>query len=116
MRSRREERRLMHVPAERLGPYVQGLRELEAAIEYPAGERVFTIDHGSDYQAFFSGMGEAHFALALEGSVVVGNVVGVLKRVRLGKRSLEALYVCDLKVGQDQRGRGVARGLLAFGL
>jgi GNAT superfamily N-acetyltransferase len=108
--------RLVHVEAPDLGPFVPGLRALEAAIPYPAGSEQFTIDHGPDYHPFFSGIGQSHFALAWSGDAVLGNVVGVRKQVACGVRLLEALYICDLKVAPTQRGRGLARRLLAYGL
>ena len=108
--------RMVHVEAADLGPFVPGLRDLEAAISYPAGPEQFTIDHGPDYHPFFSGIGESHFALASSGDAVLGNVVGVRKQVVCGVRRLEALYICDLKVAPTQRGRGLARRLLAYGL
>ena len=108
--------RLHHLTAEGLSPFVSGLRALEGAMVYPAGEQSFTIDHGPAYHPFFSDMGAAHFVLASAQDAVVGNVVGVRKQVRGGGRSLPALYIGDLKVAASQRGRGLARRMLTFGL
>jgi GNAT superfamily N-acetyltransferase len=116
MSPRPPDRRLRHVQAAELAPYVSGLRTLEAEIEYPAGDSMFTIDHGPEYTPFFTAMGDAHFVVALQDGAVVGNVAGVLKSVSYEGRSMEAVYVCDLKVSPALRGRGLARRMLAFGL
>jgi hypothetical protein len=108
--------RLLHLSADGLAPFSAGLRALEASIPYPAGDQSFTIDHGPSYHRFFSGMGAAHFVVASTPHEVVGNVVGVRKSVSAGGRPLPALYICDLKVAASQRGRGLARRMLAFGL
>jgi hypothetical protein len=107
---------LAHVTPDSLGPFAPGLCALEAGIEYPAGDKTFTIDHGPSYHPFFSAMGAAHFVVASAGPNVVGNVVGVRKELEVGGRPLSALYVCDLKVAAAHRGGGLARRMLAFGL
>jgi hypothetical protein len=104
------------VLAGELAPYADALRALEAGISYPAGGSAFTIDHGAEYHPFFSAMGEAHFALACAGEHVLANVVGVRKQVSTGDRTIEAVYVCDLKVAASLRGQRLSRRLLAFGL
>src|SRR5207248_8774995 len=60
--------RIIRVLAAQLGPYAASLRALEEPIRYPIadGADSFRIDHGADYHAFFSRLGEAHFLLALE--------------------------------------------------
>jgi hypothetical protein len=108
--------RLAHLTSESLAPFAAGLCALEADIRYPAGDQTFTIDHGPAYHPFFSAMGAAHFVVASAGSQVVGNVVGVCKQVQLDSRSVSALYICDLKVAAAQRGAGLARRMLTFGL
>ena len=87
------------------------------AIRYPVGETdAFTIDHGTRYAPFFTELGDAHFLVALDGDVVIGSAVGVVKNVQAGTRAVPALYVCDLKVAPAQRGLGLARRLLTRGL
>ncbi len=110
--------RFVHVTAEGLAPYVAGLRALEGSIPYPIGDGAdfFHIDHGPDYHPFFSGLGEAHFLLAVEGDEVVGTVAGVLRRAWTGARELTSLYIGDLKVARRHRGRGLARRMLVHGL
>ncbi len=108
----------MHVLAEGLGPYREGLRALEASIRYPIADGAdhFTIDHGAAYHPFFSNLGEAHFLLALSGDELVGSIVGVLRKVEVGAESVQALYLCDLKIDARFRGQGVARRMLQRGL
>jgi hypothetical protein len=110
--------RVIHVEASGLAPFVEGLRRLERDILYPIGDGAdhFRIDHGPEYAPFFSGLGEAHFAIALDGDEVVGNAVGVIKRARLQEREIVSGYACDYKVDKEHRGRGVGRALLMLGL
>lgn len=108
-----ERPRWRHVEAADLAPYAPGLRALEAAIRYPIedGADHFTIDHGSDYAAFYRGLGDAHFLVAEQGSAVVGVFAGALREVVQGDRRIPAVYLGDLKVAPAMRGRGLARTL-----
>jgi hypothetical protein len=110
--------RFVHVTAAEIGPFVASLRELEGSIAYPIadGADAFTIDHGPEYHPFFSRLGDAHFLLALRGDVVVGSIAGVLRTVSAGGRVIPSLYLCDLKLTADLRGRGVTRRMLQRGL
>ncbi|MFO0563216.1 MAG: GNAT family N-acetyltransferase [Polyangiales bacterium] len=94
--------------------YAEALLDLERAITYPLGDgrERFFIDHGEDYHRFFSTMGDAYFLVALDGSNVVGVVVGVLKRAVHEGRAWQSAYVCDLKLAPSHRGSGVAAALL----
>jgi hypothetical protein len=98
-------------------PYAPSLRQLEESIRYPIADGAdrFFIDHGERYHPFFSAMGQAHFLLALRGDEVVGSVAGVVRTARVAGRELRALYVCDLKVSREERGRGLARRMLQRG-
>jgi hypothetical protein len=110
--------RFVHVTAAEIGPFVTSLRSLEASISYPIadGADAFTIDHGPEYHPFFSRLGEAHFLLALRGDDVVGSIAGVLRTVSVGAREIPSLYLCDLKLAAELRGRGTARRMLQRGL
>jgi hypothetical protein len=110
--------RFVHVTAAEIGPFVASLRELEGSIEYPIadGADAFTIEHGPVNHRFFSRLGEAHFLLALRGSDVVGSIAGVLRTVSVGGREIPSLYLCDLKLAAELRGRGTARRMLQRGL
>lgn len=110
--------RFVHVTATQIGPFVASLRSLEASISYPIadGADAFTIDHGPEYHPFFSRLGEAHFLLALRGNDVVGSIAGVLRTVSVGGREISSLYLCDLKLAAELRGRGAARRMLQVGL
>lgn len=101
-----------------IGPYVPSLRSLERDIHYPLddGREHFFIDHGEAYHPFFSGMGHARFLLALDGDEVAGSIAGVVKQARVGSRTVNALYLCDLKVRASHRGRGLGRRLFRHGL
>jgi len=103
-------------PAE-LGPYVEGLRAIERATEYPIGDGVdsFTIDHGDAYHPFFSALGQdPRFLVALDGDVVVGGVVGMYRDIRIRGRTVRACYGADWKLSHEYRGRGVARQMMTW--
>lgn len=110
--------RTVVVDAGGLSPYVDGLRRLEAGIDYPIedGARRFTIDHGADYHPFFSRMGEPSFLVALEGQVVAGSLACAFKPAAVGGRRLRAAYLADLKIAPRLRGRGVGRALVTRAL
>ncbi len=79
----------------------------ERGFTYPLGADRFRIDHGTDYLAFFRGLGEPATYVA----VVDGELAGVLVAVR--RRMPEPLwYLCDLKVAEVAGGAGLARRLL----
>ena len=101
-----------------LAPHVPELRRLEQSIRYPISDGAdhFFIDHGPEYHPFFSGLGEARFLLALRGERVIGSIAGVTRSVSVGGRELRALYLCDLKVAPEERGRGLSRQLIQVGL
>ena len=106
--------RIEYLRPEDLGPYVAGLRALEASIEYPIddGADQFFIDHGDEYHRFFSEMGEAHFLVAREGEEVVGSIAGVFKPFRRGEEEYRSVYVGDLKVAKRWRGGRLGPKLL----
>ncbi|MCP3144350.1 GNAT family N-acetyltransferase [Pyxidicoccus xibeiensis] len=110
--------RYVVVRPDSLGPYVERLRQLEQGILYPLADGAdhFFIDHGPDYHPFFSSMGEAYFLLALRGDTLLGSVTGVARKAVRGRRSIDSLYICDLKVTASARGTGLARRLILQGL
>ncbi len=108
--------RHLHLLAHELAPFAAGLRALEDAISYPLDRDRFTIDHGPDYHPFFSGLGEAHFLLALDGDRVVATLCGMLRPVRARGQTHLGLYLGDYKVAPSHRGTGVGLGLLHYGL
>lgn len=83
------------------GEWGERIRDVEALADYPLGADRFSIDHGSDYFAFFDRLGDARFWAAVEGERLLAVGCGVLRRV--GRR--RAWYGCDLKVHPDARGR-----------
>ncbi len=111
--------RFLFLPASDLGPYVEGLRAIERATEYPIadGADAFTIDHGQDYARFFTTLGhDARFVLALDGDRVVGGVAGIARNVRMGTRMVPALYGADWKLSPQVRGQGFGRDMMTWGL
>jgi hypothetical protein len=105
------------VEAHELGQYQDGLRRLEAGIPYPIGDGAdhFRIDHGPRYADFFSGLGEAHFLLALDGDDVVGSCAAVGRFAEGGGKRVAALYGADLKIAAAYRGGALARRFLYRG-
>lgn len=110
--------RVLHLEPNTIGPYVAGLRALERDITYPlaGGDDAFWIDHGAEYHPFFSGLGEAHFLVALDKDRVVGSVAGILRRATANGVSFTSGYACDYKVAPSHRGSGVAMRMLFSGL
>lgn len=94
-----------------LRPYERSLRALERSIEYPIadGADAFTIDHGEDYTAFFAGLGEPSFIIAVDGDEVVGILAAIQRRARGEDRDVPTIYGADLKLAPRARGTGLAR-------
>jgi hypothetical protein len=103
--------RLVHVTPQELGRYQDSLRRLEANIRYPIADGAdhFRIDHGPSYAAFFTGLGEAHFLLALDGDEVVGTCAAIGRFAEAGGRRAATLYGADLKIAPAHRGGALAR-------
>lgn len=83
--------------------------ELEQGTSYPLGDDRFEIDHGEDYFAFFTRMGELHYYVALDGDRVVAVAAAILRSIppALQEEPKNVWYLCDLKVHPDYRGRYV---------
>ncbi len=95
--------------------YVPALRELERSITYPLadGAEHFFIDHGPEYHPFFSAIGDrAGFIFAFDGDLLVGTFAGVLRRARLGERTVPSMYLADYKIRAEYRGTAVGRTIL----
>ena len=79
--------------------YENSIAELEKIASYPLGEDRFTIDHGSDYFAFFDRLGETVFHIYLDGPKVVALGAAVLRTIpNTDGKEQKVWYLCDLKV------------------
>lgn len=118
MFSRSSNLRIVLTGAAGVTPYVAGLRRLEQQITYPIADGAdhFWIDHGPSYTPFFTELGEAWFAIVLDGDEVAGNGVGILRKARALGKELVAGYGCDYKIAPTHRGTGLGRKLGLFGL
>lgn len=106
--------RIEFVDSAELKGYQDQLRALEAGIEYPIadGADFFTIDHGDDYTAFFTGLGDPRFLIAVDGDRLKGSICGILRRCSQGGKSFPSIYGSDLKLAPEVRGTGLYRKML----
>jgi len=85
--------------------WAERIKELEASAEYPIGEDMFRIDHGSDYFAFFRRLGRLRYYAWLEGDRLAAVGAAVLRKI--SETKVRAWYLSDLKVHPDFRGQGL---------
>lgn len=102
------------VGPEGLAPYLDDLRGLESAIQYPIGDGSdhFTIDHGDEYHAFFSELGAAMFMIAVDGDELVGVFAGIERTARAGGATVKTIYGADFKLAARVRGSGLSRRMI----
>jgi hypothetical protein len=102
------------VDAAHLRQFQEQLRALEGGIEYPIadGADFFTIDHGDDYTAFFTGLGDPRFLIAVEGDRLQGTICGILRRCAQGGKIYPSVYGSDLKLAPEVRGTGLWKKML----
>ena len=83
------------------------IADLGRGTSYPLGEDRFEIDHGADYFAFFTRLGQLHYYVVLDGERVVAVAAAILRRVPLasGEKPKAVWYLCDLKVHREYQGR-----------
>ena len=88
---------------------------LEKGTSYPLGEDRFEIDHGEDYFAFFTRLGQLHYYVVLDGERVVAVAAAILRRVPPArhKKPKRVWYLCDLKVHPEYRGRYLPAAIFA---
>ena len=83
------------------------IADLEKGTSYPLGEDRFEIDHGEDYFAFFTRLGQLRYYVVLNSDHVVAVAAAILRRVppASDKKPKTVWYLCDLKVHPEYRGR-----------
>lgn len=90
------------------------LEVFERQFLYPLGPAdSFSISHGPEYMSFFSAMGAATLLVAEHKGKIVGTMVLVRRQLlidisgcvssNMGLQSVEAHYICDLKIGSESR-------------
>ena len=57
------------------------IADLEKGTSYPLGEDRFEIDHGADYFAFFTRLGQLRYYVVLDGDRVVAVAAAILRSV-----------------------------------
>ena len=100
-----------------LEPFVPELRSVEKKIEYPLenGTESFVIDHGKRYSPFFTQQGyKTKFLIIETNNMIVGSLVGVWKKISLNQKNYTGLYVSDLKLKSEYRGRGIIKRMLWY--
>ena len=106
--------RLVKLTRSNEAEFGQKVRALESAAVYPLGNDSFRLDHGVNYFAFFRRLGELRaYLLEIDGRVACV-ASAVLRRVRQADgRTLNAWYMCDLKVAPEFRGHHLPARLLS---
>ena len=72
---------------------------------YPLGDNdFFKIDHGPNYFSFFNRLGSIKVATLFDKNNLIGNLIGVLRKIPLDNKYFKTWYLCDLKIDKKYRG------------
>ena len=97
------------VSVDELGRYQRQLEELEKEFYYPLDKsQFFQIYHGKKYSSFFERIGKSKFVILQADDTVIGIMAVIFKTIRLGTRSVNAIYFADLKIKSSYRGRNLS--------
>ncbi len=97
------------VSAGELNRYLKQLEDLEKEFYYPLDRnQSFQIDHGRKYSSFFERMGKSMIVILRVGDSVIGIMAIIFKTIRIGTRSVRAIYLADLKIKSLYRGRNLS--------
>ena len=98
---------IRELPNEEWKVFQSQIADLEKGMSYPLGEDRFEIDHGEDYFAFFTRLGQLHYYVVFDGDRVVAVVAAILRRIPSAshEKPKAVWYLCDLKVHPEYRGR-----------
>jgi hypothetical protein len=102
---------------EGVSEYVQSLKKIEKNISYPLenGTESFRISHGKAYTTFFTNQGyKTRFLIIKDSLKVIGGCVGVWKNITISKQTNKLLYIADLKLKKNYRGKGIIKKSLLY--
>lgn len=87
--------------------FQERLADFDAHWSYPYGSDRFRLYHGPDYYAFFDRLGDVYAYAFLDGEVIAGMGIAVLRRVPYvdGGKRRRTWYLCDAKAHPGYRGQ-----------
>ena len=100
--------RYTFVTAAELKRYQAQLEKFEHIFDYQLGPHMVKVSHGNEYTSFFYRLGTPTFLLAQEKKEIIGSVAMIKKKISFKNRSLNALYIADLKIHPGYQLTGVS--------
>ena len=103
------------IKPENINEYVADFRSLEQEIVYPIedGNGNFYIDHGDEYHPFFTQQGsKVRFVVIKNENKIIGTAAGIWKTVIMNGIQYNGLYVADLKIKKEFRGKKIFKKLM----